>query len=338
MFDDRTSGARSSNPRPAEPWRRITPRFQAMLLVYSLAAGAYAIYVSITESGLAGYMMQLQMATLGEAMFKLTMLLTIVALIMPLLAIWAILEKLAPSLVWSYATGQEPGPIERMNAPLQSLSWRAVFIGAAIPIMIGAVLFAVLDYRGWRDQREKVYAVDLTSNTGNNLSRNARFVELTGLMARSYALMFKNGQSGSISYELFAPITGTAWTAGDPVLYFVHYESPMEYTGATAASADEVAWPDAFRHRGAARFSGRIGTSLPGFVERKFRSKGLSISPSYSVVEWQDLSNRRVPPSSSAIIAGGICFGVAVLTFAMMAFIKFNLAYRKRQRQKAAFR
>jgi hypothetical protein len=203
----------------------MTVRFQLIWILYALAALIYTVFGMVTHSGLNGYLMKLELDTFGAAEDHITALVVFFALFIPLAAITVIVEKLAPSLIWNYAptANQKPEPLDRLNRPLQHVSWKAVLVVTAIPLVIGAVLVPMFYFSDQQDQQEKVYAVDLTSGA-EDLPKEAKFVELTGVMARSYAFTLKSTLNGSVSYELFAPITGKGWTPADPVRYFVRHE------------------------------------------------------------------------------------------------------------------
>jgi hypothetical protein len=312
----------------------MTPLFQTIWAVYCLAALVYTLYSATTESGLDAYLLRLEMNIIGGAEEVLTALLAFGVLLAPLWAITRVVEKLAPSLVWASADTHDqfeaglakPGLMGHLNRPVQTVSWKVVLVVTAIPILVGAVLFPVMHYSEQRDRQEKVHSIDLTSGLAD-LPKGAKFVDLTGLVDHSYVLTFKRTFNSSVvSQELFAPVTGNGWTPADPVLYFVRdvsYEDPQGKTH----------FPDAFRRKGAARFSGEISRSLPAYVESEFRSKGLKLGAAYSVIELKNLPDRQSTASSGEPeLAAGFCLFVAVCMFVMMMLVRIMMP-RMRKKQ-----
>jgi hypothetical protein len=311
------------------PLQRMTRQFQIIWIVGMAAALAYSIYSTVAESGLAAYIMQLELRIAGAAAMKITLLVTLFVLLAPLVAITAIVAKIAPSQVWMGAESRNRstlGPFERLNRPLQvqHISWKVVFVVTAVPLVVGAVVSPILHYLDQRDQQEKVYSIDLKWDV-TPPPPGTRFVEVTGLMARSHALIFKRTLNGSDSYEVFAPITNYRWTPADPVRYIVRQESPV--------SDGQAQWPEVFRERGVAQISGKISHSLPAFVASEFRSKGLKLGPSYTVIDWQELPDHRVPYSGDATVAAVICLIIAGWALLMMVVVKFMLPMVIRKKQ-----
>lgn len=317
-------------PRPtSSPGRlaqlfRMTPGFAVFAVVYCIAALIYALYSMGTESGLYDYVMKLEMEIAGIAEQTITGLVTFGLVLAPLFAIIRIAGNLAPSLVWAPGL-PKPELMEHLNRPAQRVSWRTILVVTAIPILAGTVLCPVMYYSEQRDQNEKIYPIDLTAG-GVDPATDAKFVKVTGLIARQYALSFKRTfNTVTKSHEVFAPLTGSDWTDADPVRYFVRAESYEDSQG-------KVEWPDEFRHSGAGQFSGKIGRSLPAYVETEFLSKGLKIGPLYSVIELKNLPDPHASVYSSwAAITAGICLLVAVFEFLMMAMVRFMVANKQKR-------
>jgi hypothetical protein len=333
------SQSKSERPNPSSParyrtpWLDMTPRFQIIWAVCFIVAVAYTVYSLATGSGLFGYLMALEMNLIGMAEETITAMLTFGVLVAPLWAVTGIVAKIAPTQVWAAANRlppRSPGGstlLEKLNRPVDRISWKAVLGATAIPLLTGVVVFAVMYNSDQRDQQERIYPIDIRSAAADP-PKNAKFVELTGLVARSYTLTFKHSNDSTASeYELFVPITEAGWTSTDPVRYFARasaYEASL--------GQGDVRWPDAFRQSSAAQFSGRISQSLPAYVETKYRSRGLKFGPSYLVIELMDFPDHKVPSSNNALLAAGICLLIAVSAFAILTMVKFMLpAIRKRQ-------
>ena len=327
---------RNSPGRWLTPWFRMTPPAQIIWAIYCAAAFAYTMYSATTESGLDAYLIRLELDTFGAAEEALTAVLTLGVLVAPLWAITRAVGRFAPSLVWASADDsnqseaglRERGLMDRMQRPVQSVSWTVVLVATAIPILVGAVLFPVIYYSGQRDRQETVYPIDLTSGIAD-LPKGARFADVKGRMEQSYRLAFKHTfNTATVSHELFAPITGGGWTPADPIRYFVRDVSYEDGRG-------RKEWPEEFRKKGIAQFSGKISRSLPAFVEREYQSKGLKLAASYSVIEWNHLPDRDgSSPSVDAELASGFCLFVAVCMFLMMTIVRVMVP-RMRKKQQA---
>ena len=339
MSDNSQYNGRRSNPSSSggyrAPWLDMTPRFQVIWAVYFIAALAYMAYGVATGSGLPAYLERLEMDIIGMAEDHITVVLTFGLLIAALWVLTRITGRLAPSLVWappgapnqSEAGLPTSSLLGKLNRPVQRVSWKAVFVITAIPLLIGAVISPVVYYSDQRNQHERIYPIDLTSGVADP-PRNAKFVELTGLVARSYALSYKHSDSSTPSlYELFVPVTGEGWTPADPVRYFVTISAYEASLG-----KGDVEWPDAFRQGSAAHFSGKISRSLPSYVESRYRSKGLRLAPTYSVIEWDTFPDHKVSSSFDAKVAAGICLVGAGIAFFAAVMVKFLIArIRKKQ-------
>jgi len=311
-------------------WLKMTPLFKTIWAVYWIAALVYTLYVG-TESGLGAYLLRLELDLVGAGEEVLTAILSFGILVVPLWAITGILGKLTPSLVWASVASQpnsslsKPSLVERMSLPVQSLPWKTVVGFTAIPILVGAVLFPLIFYTEQRDRQEKVYAIDLTSSVAD-LPKGAKFVELTGVIARPYALTFKSTFNWTtVSHELFAPITGREWTPADPVRYFVRAKSYDDPAG-------NIQWPGTYGKKGVAQFYGTVNTSLPGYVEAEYRSKGLKLGPSYTVIAWKDRPDRQgLPPSEDAELYSGLCMLFAVPFFLVMFLAKIMITRMRKK-------
>ena len=327
---------RNSPGRWLTPWFRMTPPAQTIWAIYCVAAFAYTMYSATTESGLDAYLIRLELDIIGAAEQTLTALLTFGILLAPLWAITKAVGRLAPSLVWASADTsnqseaglRKPGFMDRLNRPVQNVSWTVVLVATGIPILVGAVLFPVIYYSGQRDRQEKVYAIDLTSGIAD-LPKNAKFADVKGRMEQSYRLTFKHTFNTTVSHELFAPITGSGWTPADPIRYFVRDLSYEDGQG-------RKEWPEEFRKSGIVQFSGKISRSLPAFVEREYQSKGLKLAASYSVIEWNHLPDRDgSSPSTDAELVSGFCLFIGVCMFLMMTIVRVMVP-RMRQKHRAA--
>lgn len=334
----------------------MMPRLKKAWMPFCISGSlAYAIYSSFNESGLSGYLIQLQIQVFrGEENVGLTLFGTWFGVLLPLLLLGrlanALLRRgpasgpLPPAVALdpvseavrqtlsrpatdmqfraqsasdanerALAALRHPGepapqpiqPVEPVSKPVWPYPWKTAWAALFLPIALGAVLYPIAKSSNERDRRATIYAVDLTSGSAA-FPEDARFVRVTGVLARSFALTFKKHFPGPGSrtssyrddlYEIFAPLTGVGWTPADPVRYFVRHE---------VEAYPHAQWPGAFRVRGAAQFSGKLSPSLPWFAENHFRSQGLKLAPPYTVIEWKDLPVEPSDPVGAWIILTGL--------------------------------
>jgi hypothetical protein len=164
--------------------RRIDPRFQTVFRIYLIAALVYSIYSSGTESGLAGYVIKLDMDSFGMAEVYTALPITFLILVAAAAGIGGIaeiVEKFAPSLLsFAYVSTQadpaKPDLLERANRPLQHVSWGAVMAVTAIPLATcsGALLPRQIRYDRfflWSSHERVRGNNDTTKDTAKKTSR-----------------------------------------------------------------------------------------------------------------------------------------------------------------------
>jgi hypothetical protein len=300
---------------------------QIVILVSLAGLFAYCAYGTVTHSGIPAYLMALELSLTGWSEETLTMAVTFIVLCIPVtLAVVGILKLFPASMVWidQPAGGRvgapQPDLMRQLSKPVTNISWKVVGWVAASPLAVLAVLYPVLYLIDQHDQSEKIYPVDLSQGPAA-VPKDAKFVRLTGVMARRYAVTYKSGTNGSEdTIELFTPIVENGWKPGSPSRYFVRYQ--------THAYGGPPSWPDVFRQRGAAQFTGKIVRSMPVFAESKFRSEGLKLDSQYVLIDWKDLPGEHIPHSDNANDAAIICVGLSALLafFAMVA--KWSVAMK----------
>ncbi len=301
---------------------RRAGRVQVVWLVCLLGAVAYAMYAYYTQTGLAGYAMKIQMDLWGSASEGTTVMLTLGAVVIVLFALWPIAERVFPSLRNARADAAH-----QFVQP--SLTWKWLTVICVAPLLIGGVVSASWYRSAHEDANAQVYSIDLRSAPAVS-PKNARFLEVTGAIARPYVLVYKKTEDQKVTHEVFAPLIGQS--EREPIRYVVHNEATESYDG-------QANWPDVFRQKGAAPFSGRVGRGLPAYVVSGLRAKGAVLDPSYAVIEWKDLRYRQFggglgsdDPWFTPLAVGGL---LSVFLIPMMLVVKFGLK-RVNRRQQAA--
>ena len=306
--------------------RRMTTPCTIVFVTAFAASIIYGIYAAITQTGLAGYVIKLQMDVLGHSEDSLTLGLTTVPLMMSILCLLGIGEKIAPAWVWVSGDRQRGYDLARMSQQPVRITWKWVWIITALPIVAGLVLYGVWSYTDRQDSHRKIYSVRLTSDAPV-LPKEAKFVEVSGVMARRYALQYKKTENDNVTFQLYAPITAPGWTPNQPVRYVVRHDARQAFEG-------DVSWPRVFEQPGIAEFSGIVGGSLPAFVESRFRSKGVRLASSCFLIDWQDLPNHQIPSSfdnETRILTLAIAAVTSLMVFAGTAGLKAAMAWQSRR-------
>jgi len=298
---------------------------QAFWMAGIFAAITYALYASFTQTGIAGYVMKVQMDLWSSASETTTVLLTIGVMMIGFLALAALAERVFPSMGIVRAEA-----VQRMNRPLKGISWMAILIISLLPVAGGGVVSAFWYRSQQLDAKAEVYSVDLNSAAAA-LPKDARFVMVTGEIARPWVVAYKKTEDQKVTHEVFAPLTAEGPAGRGPVRYVLHHEASESYDG-------QVNWPDEFHRKGMAQFSGRVGRRLPAYVVSSLRSKGATLDAAYAVIEWKDLRNRQSGASDSdtpwfiPLAAGGV---LALFLMPLMMAVKVKLGRMHRQQHTA---
>jgi len=293
-----------------------------LLVGYLVTGFAYLVYGAIAESGLYAYIMSVEMETIGYGGQKSTFLVGMVVLLLPVLAVAIALEKFAIDFLEPIQAGasgeQATARTARRRNTQFFTSVKGALVICGVPLAATLALLAVVRPQG--SQELPVYTADLR-NGESTVPQDARYVKVIAFLAHKYLTAYREGlhREESHTVNVYGPLTGAGWTLADPVRYFVHYST---YT------SDQNAYdglPDAFHEKGSARFSGELKTSLPLWVEREWKSKGLKIAEAYQVIDWRELPYDRVPaPDGHGTVRaiGEIGFAITVITFTIWIILR----------------
>jgi hypothetical protein len=185
---------------------------------------------------------------------------------------------------------------------------------SAIPGLLGAVIAFAVYVFVQHDQQGQVYTLDLMSGAAD-LPKDAKFVDVAGVIAKRFVVSFKRVGDDSAVHERYAPITESGWIPSNPVRYVVAVT-------ARETSDYEVNWPIDFRASGVTKISGRIGGSLSTIVESSLRSGGLTLAPSYSVINIENPDHTSTFSREDALRFVGLAVFVSVIAFGVLVTAK----------------
>ena len=203
----------------------------------------------------------------------------------------------------------------QINRPSRPMSWKRILGISAIPILIAAVIAPGVYVLMHRDDQKMVYDLDLTSGAAAP-PRNAKFVNVTGVIAKPYVMSLKSVSDTAVVHWRYAPITEAGWTPRDPIRYVVAI-------AAGETSDYQVAWPVALQKSGVTRFSGSLGSSLSTIVESGFRSKGLKLADSYSVLSMRDLEDTSTFGWEDVLVLISLGAMLSLIAFAVLVKVRF---------------
>jgi hypothetical protein len=274
--------------------------------IYLGAAFAYVLYSWIMENGLCGYLMDVQLRHFGVAYQKLTLVMAIGILAVP------------SAVVSSFVKRQELlagiTPSNFRTRPITS--WNQVLIWGLAPAAIAMPVYYVLMEMDRKDQQREIFKVDL--NRGSALpAGDVKFVQLTGAVQLDYRYQLKKevrGGSDDARIYTYAPLTGSGWTQGQPIRFFIN----TTFTGYTDP---QTKLSRNFPEQGvvAGTFDGQMfQNGLPTYVENEFRRSGLLIESQYFVLDRKSLYNGRIPsPDEYYLIP---YFGIGLSVILLVAF------------------
>jgi hypothetical protein len=282
---------------------------------YLAAAAVYSFYSWVTQSGLCGYLMDVQLHWFGEGSQNITLVGAMFILGLPAAAIISYIKRKESSTA-SITNAASPA-----NAPQQQMSWKRFLIISIAPLLISLAVFGLLTAMDLREQQSKIYDVNLNGDL-TLPSNDVKYVQLTGAVQLDYQYRLETKGATREKTDTYAPLTGSEWTPKQPIRFF--------YTDATGYFDWSAKRSRSFAERGvaSAKFDGRLTrNSLPIFVENEYRRKGLLIGSPYYVMEQTDFVDGRVPSALGAYFPIPF-FGV--MTSVLMVVILFAIRKSKR--------
>lgn len=247
------------------------------------------MYSLITQTGLCGYLMDVQLSWFGVAYLKFTALIALLILGTPASLILTYIKRREASTIG--ATGY-PSPV---NARRQPISWKSLLIMSLAPALIAIPVYYGLTMMDQKDQQREIYKVDLNREAAIP-SGDVKFVQLTGVVQLDYQyrLEKKSGTGSSPRTNTYVPLTGPGWTPKQPVRFFIN----MTFSGYFDAQTKRFS---SFPERGAvaATFDGQLAQNdLPTFVVNEYQRNGLLIDSPYFVIDRMSFVDGRVPSAA----------------------------------------
>jgi len=257
--------------------------------IYMAAAFGYFMYSLITETGLYGYLMDVQFRWFGVAYNKFTMLIAILILMAP------------AALIFTYIQRKEAPAVDaaKKSAPanflLRRVTWKSLLILSLAPPLIALPVYYALIWMDQKDQQREVYKVDL--NRESTLpSGDVKFVHLTGVVQLDYKYRLGRESSAGSSgrTKMYAPLTGSDWTPEQPIRFFINTTLSGHFDAQTRRF-------NSFSERGAmaVTFHGQLTrNSLPTFVKNNYLRNGLLIESPYFVMDQMTFVDGRIPSAA----------------------------------------
>jgi hypothetical protein len=275
--------------------------------IYMGAVFSYSMYSLFTETGLCGYLIDVQFRWFGEANQKMTVLVAIMILGVPGMVIEWYIKINGGSIVG--ATNNAA----RQGARSQSITWKTLLILVVAPSLIALPTYYVLIWMDQKDQQREIYKVDLNRESALP-SSDVKFVQLTGSIQLDYRYQVEetwNTGSGA-SEKMYAPLTSSGWTDGRPIKYFIN-------TTFTGYFDPKTKLHTSFPKQGVVEttFDGKLTqNNLPTYVEKGYQRAGLLIDSPYYVLDRMSFDNGRIPSKSREhypILVMGVGFSLAML-------------------------
>lgn len=295
-----------------------------------IAILGYNVYSIGTRTGLAGYLISLQIRIFGGASLKMT---TLFSLLISAVAaspfIW-LAQKMLSSIIGPGAGAAAMRIATSLNSsPVGGYKWKWIVVAGLVPLVLGMLVAVPLYWLDQRDrfgrgnQTEAVYALDLTS-ADPVLPKGTTRIEIKGLVRGNFAAGY--GERPAYKFHWYVPVTGPNWKATDPVQYVLHRSVAW-----AVGENGKTAQPNDFTQLDPVTSYGSLGTQLPATVQKSFRSEGLLIAPSAQVIDWTGTPNQRAPASNYYYI-GSLAVGAAisVIIFLIMGIVKIAESMRRR--------
>jgi hypothetical protein len=258
--------------------------------IYMAAALGYFLHSLFTQTGLYGYLIDLQLHWFGVVYGNFTILIALLILGAPAVLIFTYIQRKEASTDGATNSSALANFLWR---PVKS--WKKLLIISLVPTLLILPIYFVLIWMDYKDQQREVYKVDL--NDGSALpSGDVKFVHLTGVVQLDYKYRLGKELSAGSSgrTKMYAPLTGSDWTPERPIRFFINTTLSDPYAAQTrrASSFSE-------RSPVVATFDGRLTRNgLPTFVENKYRRNGLLIESPYYVMNQMTFVDGRIPSAA----------------------------------------
>ncbi len=267
------------SPEPSQP-TPPNPLWRALAIVYLTGAFAYACYSSFTLTGLGGWIAERQIHFFGSASTRITALLSVFVLYLPL-------APFARSLGFSRSAGGSqslrPQPTGRT---FLLLCWVALSFA-----VLGGLGYAAALYYDDGQQKLALERVDLNAGA-IQLGAGTHLLELKGAPQSALLQRLQETSGSRKQRSNYVPITSSRWKLGEPVQFVLM----TSLDGYTDASTNRFTL---FQGRSAsfsATFTGVAKSALvPVPIARFLRDVGVLLADPCFVLEPALLVDGKLP-------------------------------------------
>lgn len=292
-------------------------KFRIFETIYFILVFAYGAYGLFTGTGLSGWMTKLQFDLFGVAYEKLTVILTMLLLLIPLGIARYCLEK--TNLIAKATENGEPFDTAVWIKSLSAPRFAALFAAALLPAILGYGIYSYYYALNQKELQEKIYDVDLNSKS-NAITGKEIYVRLRGKLREdlTYTVEKETGYSKrDTQAERYTPLTAENWDESVPVR-FVYYSQGVVLSKL----------PSWFGREPEPVFDGKItDTALPVYVRGEYEKVGLKLASDVRVVRSERFIDDQIPDRFRESYAHIFLYG----GIALSAFIAFLLVLRKIQ-------
>ena len=213
-------------------YRRLKACIIAVDVTVFLTASALMMYWAVTESGLVGLLLDLELRFLGWASIKFSAFVAFIlmwlpgyvlsdALLRPLKARRDAIEArmVSGGSLTAAEAGHDPlfDPITSISGLRRMRTWSLVALVGGLTLT--AVSIAAYEYRGALfspdPESYRAQPVDLAAG------EPARFVSASGVALAAVTYTWEEGRSGSRRKHEATPLVPRTWRKGEPIRYFV---------------------------------------------------------------------------------------------------------------------
>jgi len=292
---------------------------ELIIILYFILAGVYSLYAVITETGLASYMLSLQFNMLGFASDKLTAVLCIIVLYLPVTPFLRFFPNVQRWFWGGMASRQimVAGEAGQRRQPFSSAWLGALFV---IPAIIGVAAQYYMTEMNAREASVRVGIYNAENDAGL-VPSDAQIVNATGVLQEKLAYVIEREGTGQKSRTLFVPFTGSKWTQAMPV----HAVVKFELTGSATSVwlENNVLIAEVFKD------------GPPVHAREEWEKYGIHIAKNAILLEHRWTSNGKLTPKFSEFDMLGyvnpVTAGLFVGGLFLFAGLLANLLSRRRR-------
>lgn len=287
-------------------------KFRIFEIIYIILVFAYGAYGLLTGTGLSGWLIKLQFDLFSVAYDKLTMILTMLLLLIPLGIARYWLEK--KNLIGKAGRNGKPLNAAVWIKGLSGLRLAALFAAALLPAILGYGIYSYYYALNQKELQEKIYDIDLNRNS-NVVMGDERYVRLRGKLHEelTYTVEKETGYSkNDTQAERYTPLTAENWNESAPVR-FIYYSQGVVLSK----------FPSRFGREPETVYDGKItDMTLPVYVRSEYEKVGLKLADDVRIVRSEYFMDGKIPDRfrnsySHIFLYGGIGLS-ALLVFLLL--------------------